>query len=80
MKTSPELQILLDGLAEDFRPIVSKIEKSPPTTQNHYGRYMELISSLGKGEKKQSMLFAAAMIQAGGNRAGIASAMKILFG
>ncbi len=80
MKPSPELQTLLDCLAEDFRPIVNSIEKSSPITQNHYGRYMELISSLGKGEKKQSMLFAAAMIQAGGNRADIASAMKILFG
>ncbi len=80
MKPSPELQTLLEDLAEDFRPIVNRIEESSPITQNHYGRYMELISSLGKGGENECLLFAAAIIQAGGNKAGVASAMKILFG
>lgn len=80
MQVSPQLKTLIDGLAEDFKPMVESIEQSTPTTKDHYGRYMSLLSSLGKGEKKQSMLFAMAMMQAGGNRAGIASAMKILFG
>ena len=80
MKTSPELRIFIDLLTEDLRPIVASIERSPKTTQDHYDRYMELLSQLSKGEKKTAMIFCIAMINAGANTKGIVSAMKILFG
>ena len=77
--TKSELDTLIADLADDFRPQVLKIETSIPTTKNHYGRYMELLCQMAKGDKNLAMVFSLAMIKAGANREGIKSALKILF-
>jgi len=60
--------------------MVESIEKSIKTTQNHYGRYMSLLTSLAKGDNRKAKLFAAAMIEAGANKQGVASALKLATG
>ena len=76
---TPQIQTLIDDLAKDLQPMVQEIEASPKMTQNHYGRYMSLLSSLGKGNKDSTQIIALALMSAGANKAGIASALKILF-
>lgn len=72
-----KLTKLIDELAGDFKPAVQKIEAKIPTTRNHYGDYMGLISSLAK-TKQHAQLFAMAMIKAGANRQGIGDALKVM--
>ena len=77
--TTLELDKLVNELAEDFRPQVTKIETGLKTTQNNYGAYLSLLSQMAKGDKNLAMVFSLAMIKAGANREGIKSALKILF-
>ncbi len=72
-----KLKKLISELAVDFKPAVEKIEASIATTKNHYGRYMALISSLAKTEQ-HAQIFAMAMIEAGANRQGVASALQVM--
>jgi hypothetical protein len=44
-------ETLVNGLADDFRPLVQKIESSIATTQNHYGRYGQLLAQFSKGDR-----------------------------
>jgi len=74
-----KLTTLINDLAEDFKPTVSKIESGPKTTQNHYGRYMSLLSTLSDGNHGKAKLFRLALLKAGANQNGVDSAMKVLF-
>jgi hypothetical protein len=76
--TKSELDTLIADLAEDFRPQVLKIEASIPTTKNHYGQYMSLLSQMAKDDKNLAMVFSLALVKAGANREGIKSALRIL--
>jgi hypothetical protein len=76
---TPQLAKLITDLATDFKPEVEKIESGIKTTQNNYGRYMSLISTLSKGNKQHAILFSLALNEAGANRQGVADAMRILF-
>jgi hypothetical protein len=64
----------LEQLAEDLKDYVQKTEESLPTTQNHYGEYMRFLS-LFKGSRD---IIATALVMAGANRAGVASALRIV--
>ena len=75
-----KLKELITSLANDMREPVDKIEAGIKTTQNNYGQYMSLISTLSKGEKRVALIIAQALIEAGANVAGVNSAMKVLFG
>ncbi len=75
---SPELSSLIDGLAEDVKPQVEQIEKSLPTTKNHYGDYMSLLSNFK--DNKTLALMMLALIRAGANRQGVHDAYKIING
>jgi len=77
--TTTQLDALVDDLAADFKPQVTKIESGIKMTQNHYGRYMALLSQMAKGDKHLAMVFSLAMVKAGANRDGIKSALQILF-
>jgi hypothetical protein len=79
MENNPKLAALISSLAADFQPIVAEIEKGTKTTQNNYGRYMSLLSTLSDGNRGKANLFALALTEAGANRMGVASAMQILF-
>lgn len=77
--TTTELDALVNDLATDFKPQIAKIEASTQMSQNHYGRYMSLLSQMAKNDKHLAMVFSLAMVKAGANREGIKSALKILF-
>ena len=72
------LDTMIDGLVDDLKEVVLTIEKSPKTTQNHYGRYMSLLSSLSHGDARMSKIIALALIKAGANRQGVASALQLV--
>jgi hypothetical protein len=78
MKTKAEIDALIADLAEDLKPAVQEIEGSIKTTQNHYGRYMSLLSLMGDGKPDLMKILGVALIKAGANRGGVNSAMKIL--
>lgn len=65
-------------LARELKPLVIDTEKSFATTQNHYGDYMAIIGQLSKGNKSTAKVIALALIEAGGNKAGIISAMQFI--
>jgi hypothetical protein len=74
---SEALKKLITDLSADFKPSVEKIEGKIATTRNRYGDYMNLISSTAKN-KQHAQIFSLAIIQAGGNKQGVADAMKCL--
>ncbi len=69
----------INGMVEDIRPEVVRIESSVETTKGHYGNYMSLLSSLSK-DKNVLRLIAMALIKAGANREGVIPAVGILIG
>jgi hypothetical protein len=78
--SSPLKKLVMD-LASDFAPVVKNIESTRySTTQNNYGRYMSLINSMSKGDKKRAEIIAMALITAGANRSGVKSALRVMFG
>jgi len=78
---SDSIKKLIVDLASDFAPVVKDIESSPyPTTQNNYGRYMSLINTMSKGDKRKSEIIAMALITAGANPSGVKSALRVMFG
>ena len=70
---------LINDVAQEIAPVISKIEKQPKLTQNHYGRYAALLSKLAGNDKRLATLYAVAFIRAGANRSGVANALKIAF-
>ncbi len=76
---TPQLEAAINGLAEDFKPEVTKIEARLATTQNHYGDYMHLINVVSK-DKRTAQIVSLALIKAGASRDGVSSAMKVLHG
>jgi len=75
-----KLAQLIDDLARDFAEPVSDIESRYATTKNHYGNYMNFITKMSGGNATNSKIIAMALIRAGANRDGVASAMRVLFG
>ena len=75
---NPKVRELITSLAGDFKDEVVKIESGIKTTQDHYGRYMALLSTMNQG-KSMTQILALALIEAGANQRGVASAYKILF-
>ena len=74
----PKLEELISELAGDLKEMVQQIEARPKTTQNHYGQYMGLLSGMAKN-KGHAQIIAAALIEAGANRQGVVSALKLSF-
>ena len=73
-----KLEKLISDLAQDLRPEVERIEKGIKTTQNNYGHYMALISTVSKGNKGLAKLLSLALVRAGANPQGVASAMQFV--
>ena len=75
---------LIDRLAPDFRDMVDHIEENPPTTQDHYGAYMalltQLVGTLGTDSpiEVRAQFLALVLLAAGANRRGVVSAMTAL--
>jgi hypothetical protein len=64
-------ETLVNGLADDFRPLVQKIESSIATTQNHYGRYGQLLAQFSKGDPVIAQVIMLALERAGANPQGL---------
>jgi hypothetical protein len=78
---SKQLDSMIADLAKDLRPIVQQIDSDPlKTTKHNYGRYMNLIASIAKGNKQSAQIVVAALLDAGANRDGVAAAYKIIAG
>ena len=67
---------IIDDMAETLKPIVQGIETSIKSTQNHYGRYLSILTQFQ--DKQMRSIVVKALIQAGANQAGVNSALKIL--
>ena len=83
MKNTDKVKVLntakdaiISDMADKLRPTVNGIETSIKTTQHHYGAYMGLLSQFT--DKAMREVMALALIQAGANKHGIASALSIL--
>jgi len=74
-----KLQAVID-LAADLKATVARIEASTPTTQNHYGKYLHLITVASHGDARVGRIMAEALIAAGADWRGVGSAFKIAFG
>ena len=72
-----KLQQLIDGLAEDLKETVMKIEARPMTTKDHYGDYGALLSQVSGGNKNKAGLIALALVKAGANRNGVSYGLKL---
>ena len=77
--TPTALDSMIEELAKDLTEVVDGIEGSMETTKDHYGRYMSLLAQLGKGNERMTQVIALALIKAGANKQGIASALKLSF-
>ena len=77
LEQKAKIAALVEGLAEDFAPIVKEIESSIATTQNHYGRYGALLSSMSKGRKAYAQIMALALVKAGANADGVSNGLKL---
>lgn len=74
------LQVIIHDLADDFRTWVSEVESSVAVTHNHYGRYLNMISMVAKGDKSMAIVVGEALKTAGANKCGVNAAMRIYVG
>ncbi len=68
---------LIDGLAEDLKPLVKDIESGIATTQHNYARYGHIIAQFAMGNKTVANVIALALIQAGANSLGVTNGLKL---
>jgi len=61
----------------DIKDAVTAIESSTPTTQHNYGRYMAILSPYAK-DRTILYVMSQALIVAGANRSGVASALQVI--
>jgi RNA binding exosome subunit len=73
--TAEEQKAALNEALELVKPIVQRIEKSLPTTKNHYGDYMTVLSM--DKDPMQMKKMAALLILAGANKEGVSAALKL---
>ena len=79
MTDQEKLDAAVKDLAGDFKDLVAEIEASVKLTQNHYGRYMSVIGRVAQGNRQTGQIVALALVKAGANRAGVASARQVSF-
>lgn len=68
-----------DIIGNDIKKLVISAENKPITTQNNYGNYLNVITSLINSGIEKSLVGLLLTFH-GGNKLGIASCMKILKG
>ena len=71
---------LVSDFAEMLKPEVDRIEATPATTQDHYGDYGALLSTVSNGDPRTAQLLALALIKCGANRNGVSWALKLFIG
>ncbi len=81
MTNEQKLNALVTDLAKDLKPAVDAIESETiPTTQNHYGRYLNLFTTLSHGDKATAAVIQLALLKAGANPQGVKAAFRVSFG
>jgi RNA binding exosome subunit len=73
--TAEEQKKALNEALELVKPIVKRIEASIPSTKNHYGDYMAVLSM--DKDPMQMKKMAALLILAGANKEGVSAALKL---
>lgn len=71
------ISALFDGIKDELEAMVQNIESKLPTTQDHYGSYMGLITSMHDDTRLQKPVIAELLIKAGGNQNGITNALAL---
>ena len=78
-KVTAEQKALIDDIAKDLTGIVEMIEGKPETTKDRYGDYMHFINDMAPDNNKKAFnILGLCFIQAGANKQGVASALRIL--
>jgi hypothetical protein len=81
MTNEQKLAALVADLAKDLESAVAAIESDKlPITKNHYGKYMNLIVTVAKGNPAVAGVIRLALLKAGANPQGVADAFRVLFG
>ena len=77
-----KINAAIASLAIDLKPIVDAIENDQiKTTQNNYGRYLQLLTTFCKGGSDPMLqIVTSALLDCGANPGGMASAYKIYKG
>ena len=78
MNKEKQIQLIRE-LAQDIAPLVKKIEKSPRTTQDHYGRYGSILTRIAGSDRKLATVYGLAFKEAGANSRGIDAAINTFF-
>ena len=77
--TKEEITKVLNKYADLLRDEVKAIEKSRKLTQNHYGKYLSLITTLkDKMPSSREKFWGAVLVIAGANKQGVINALKVL--
>jgi hypothetical protein len=79
LKAQALVQAEVERLKLALLPTVVGIENGPELTRGHYGEYMTILNTC-KGDKFFKSCVAQAMIQAGGNKEGVDSALRLAVG
>lgn len=72
LKDNPNMQKAIETVI----PIVKKIESHPKMTKNNYAAYMAVLHE--SKDPNEMKLLAYALIQAGANKDGVVTALKLL--
>lgn len=67
----------MERLVEELKPDVAEIEKMVPTTKNHYGAYLTILS-MTKDKKIRERL-AVCLVRAGANEQGVKDALNLSY-
>lgn len=73
MKT--QFDATISEIAGEIRPVVRRIESSPPATKDHYGKYLDILTAYPAG--KLRLIVACALIESGASRDGVMAAINI---
>jgi hypothetical protein len=76
MTTDPKILAVINDVAEDLRDLVTDIEAGIETTQDHYGDYLGILTTMGQGDAGFRKVIAVALLKAGANHDGVQSALK----
>jgi hypothetical protein len=75
-----KLDTLVAALAKDLRSAVAAIEADPlPSTRGNYGKYLDIMSVVSKGDRAVAGVIRLALIEAGANPRSVADAFHASF-
>jgi hypothetical protein len=73
-----KIEQVVASLVPDLKPEVARIESSLATTKGHYGDYGGLLTTIAPSKRK-AQIVALALIRAGADKQGVASALQYFY-